>query len=129
MEHVVNVERMYLDMIYRIKIKRIAKGLSPELVSLTIGREPDYLSQVEMLQTKINNSDELQEIAWVLGEDNVHGFLPSAKDHTMLKVIIADDVFGATHVQRCDILINPEEQVPFYHLQEEVCPRPSAMVN
>lgn len=116
-------------MIYRLKLKRIAKGLSPELVSLTIGREPEYLSQVEMLQTKINTSDELQEIAWVLGEDNVGGFLPSTNDHTLLKVIIADDVFGTTHIQRCDILISPEKEVPFYHLQEEVIPWPSTMIN
>jgi hypothetical protein len=129
MEHIVNVERMYLETIYRIKLKRMAKGYSQELVSATIGRELDFMGKIEMLETKINTEYELQEIAWALGEDNLSGFLPLTQDHTTLNVIMADDVFGTTRIQRCDILINSEKQVPFFHFQEEVNFKPTVSVN
>jgi len=128
MEHIVNVERMYLEMIYRIKLKRMAKGYSQEMVSATIGRELDFMGKVEMLETKINSEYELQEIAWALGEESLSTFLPINKDHTALNVIMADDVFGNTRIQRCDIVVNPDTEVPFFHLQEEVILKPAVMV-
>lgn len=50
-------------MIYRIKLKRIAKGYTQEEVSRTICREPHYLCGVELLHIQINSMQELQEIA------------------------------------------------------------------
>jgi transcriptional regulator with XRE-family HTH domain len=128
MFNLINVEKAYLEMIYRIKLKRIARGYTQEEVSRTICREPHYLCGVELLHIQINTMQELQEIAWVLGDEELTSFFPREKDRSMLKVMIEDEVVGARRIHRCTLLTE-EAQTPFFLLQEELQPREELVLN
>lgn len=120
MSHLITVEKAYLEMIYRIKLKRIAKGYQSELVSSIICRELGYLRAVEMLQVKIGTEQELQEIAWALGEQEVSAFIPTVRDHTLVNVIMENRIEGNHCIHTCEIITAHQQRIPFFILPEEI---------
>jgi len=88
MTHQATITGAHLETIYRILLKRIAKGLTAERLSHLIGKEYNYIEQVESLKLPTYPHAELERIALVLEESNHKSFYACVHDETLLNVII-----------------------------------------
>lgn len=116
----IKVQRIRLEITYRIIMKRIAKGYTEEQLSLLLCRPADYISSLELLQIPLPTKDELQEIAWVLGEQDITSFFPRIHQSVLLNVLLEKQNFGYTRIHTCDIITQDEKEIPFFFLQEEI---------
>jgi len=60
----------HLEIIYKVMMKRIAKGYSPVQLSFLIGRPQDYIDRVEAFQLPCYTTGEISIIALALGDEN-----------------------------------------------------------
>ena len=129
MEHNNKVQRMTLEIIYRILVKRIAKGYTAEQLSGIICREPGYITSLELLKVPLYSKQELREIAWALGEEDLTAFFPRLKQSAMLNVHMGKEVYENTCIHTCEIITEDGKDVPFFYLQEEINKGSGHMLN
>ncbi|WP_158800312.1 hypothetical protein [Pedobacter sp. L105] len=83
----------HLETIYRIMVKRIAKGYTAERLSFLIGSDHNYVEQVESFVLPLYSSDELEFIELALEESNPKSFYASVNDDTFLKVSVVKNQY------------------------------------
>lgn len=88
MTHQAEITSAHLETIYRILLKRIAKGYTAERLSFLIGKDHSYIEQVESLQLPLYSGEELELLALALEESNTKSFYASVHDETRLKVAV-----------------------------------------
>ncbi|WP_442590828.1 hypothetical protein ACSBL2_06310 [Pedobacter sp. AW31-3R] len=121
MINVALIEKYYLELIYRLILKRIAKGYTTTQLSHIIAREADFMDAIEMLQFPLKSDIELQEIAWALGEEDIRVFQPRHQEKTLLHVIMEKEVYRHTRIHSCDIIMpSRNKERPFFLLQENL---------
>jgi transcriptional regulator with XRE-family HTH domain len=120
MNNVTEITRHQLETIYRIILKRIAKGYTGEQLSIIMGREPAYITALELLQIPLNTSYELRKIAAALGDPDLSSFFTKTQDNTLHKVLMEKEFYGNTYIHTCDIILDDDKEVPFFFLQEEL---------
>jgi len=120
---------MTLEIIYRILMKRIAKGYTADQLSGIICREPDYITSLELLKVPLYSEYELQEIAWALGEQELNSFFPQLKISTLLNVHMEKEIYGNTCIHTCDIVTEDGKEIPFFFLQEEILDSKIVLLN
>ena len=108
-----------LETLYRVMMKRIAKGLSAEKLSFLIGRAPDYISNIEMLHTRPYSITELKCIASALEEKNFKTFFPDLDDYTMVNVMMESEVYGNRLMHTCAIISGEHKKQTYFTLQED----------
>lgn len=115
-----SITRFHLESLYRIMLKRIGKGYSTRDLSFLIGRETDYINQVEMLMVPLYSEDELQYIAGALEEDEAANLLLNADDHILLTVAVECEQQEQT-LTRAYYEVNAEDDRKLlFMLKEEV---------
>jgi len=120
MINLIKIHKVRLEIIYRIIMKRIAKGYTAEQLSAILGRPPEYITSLEMLQIPLCNEYELQEIAWALGEDKLSNLFPKITQSIILNVLMEKEMYGTTYIHSCDIITDDDKEVPYFFLQEEI---------
>jgi len=76
----------HLEIIYKVMMKRIAKGYSPVQLSFLIGRPQDYVERVEAFQLPCYTTGEISVIALALGDEDYKSYFPIVRYDDMLRV-------------------------------------------
>jgi hypothetical protein len=77
-----------LETIYRIMLKRIAKGYNAEQLTFLIGAPAGHVEEIEGLQRPFYSSDDLERITLALEESNPQSLFPIVNDDGDLLVSV-----------------------------------------
>jgi len=77
-----------LETIYRIMMRRIAKGYTAEALNYLIGAPYHYVEDVESLQKPFYTNEQLDRITKALEEGNPESFFPLVEDETVLNISV-----------------------------------------
>jgi hypothetical protein len=75
-----------LETIYRIMLRRIAKGYNADQLTFLIGAPAGSVEEIEALNKPFYTADDLEKIAMALEESNLDSLFPNAEDETILNV-------------------------------------------
>lgn len=114
------ITRTQLETIYRVMIKRIAKGFTAEQLSFLIGKEGNYIRSVEMLDEPCYAISELEKIAMALEETNFKSFFPRVHDESEIIVGVESYNDGLHREQSYIIVDENGTDQPLFTIQEDV---------
>lgn len=114
------ITRTQLETIYRVMIKRIAKGFTAEQLSFLIGKEDNYIRSVEMLDEPCYSISELERIALALEETNFKSFFPRVHDESEIIVGIESYNDGIQRGQSYIIVDDNGTDQPLFAVKEDV---------
>ena len=99
-----------LETIYRIMMRRIAKGYTAEALNYLIGAPYHYVEDVESLQKPFYTNEQLDRITKALEEGNPESFFPLIEDETVLNIAVYKEYTQdkITH-SLCDYLHLPSQ--------------------
>lgn len=114
------ITRTQLETIYRVMIKRIAKGFTAEQLSFLIGKEGNYIRSVEMLDEPCYAISELEKIAMALEETNFKSFFPRVHDESEIIVGVESHNDGLHREQSYVIVDENGTDQSLFTIKEDV---------
>lgn len=114
------ITRTQLETIYRVMIKRIAKGFTAEQLSFLIGKDDKYVRTVELLDEPCYAIPELKNIAMALEENNFKSFFPRVHDESEILVGVESHNDGVHRGQSYIIVDENGTDQPLFTINEDV---------
>lgn len=105
----VKITAAHLETVYRVMLKRIGKGYSAERLSVLIGKDHNYIEEVESFIFPLYPSAELDRIALALEESNHKTFYAEVYDDTYLN-IVADRHYQKTKLVHVYSIADEEDK-------------------
>lgn len=101
MNYLAEITETQLQIIYKVMIKRIAKGYSAEQLSYLLGRQRNYVAKVEFFAHDCYHISELSKIAKALEEDDYTCFMPARIRDDRIKIHMEKDLKDDTYTYTC----------------------------
>jgi transcriptional regulator with XRE-family HTH domain len=114
-----NISAFQLYSIYRIMLKRIAKGYTAEQLAFLIGAPERYISDVESLERPFYTIDELNRITLALEESNPGSLYPSISNEDELKMVVYREQQHCMIVHTYCSVDKENNEQELFRLQEE----------
>ena len=118
MEYMTKIKEIHLETVYRVMMKRIAKGYSAEQLSFLIGQPDEYVAGVEMFQAPDYPIAMLKRIARALEERSFMDFFPPVDDGETVMVQMESMNYGFKIVYACGV-ITPDGNKELRFILEE----------
>lgn len=120
MNYLAEITETQLQIIYKVMIKRIAKGYSAEQLSYLLGRPRNYVSKVEFFAHDCYHVSELSKIAKALEEDDYTSFLPATIKDDRIKIHMEKNLCGDTYTYTCATFSEEHKRKVRFVLEEYV---------
>lgn len=119
MKQLRTINRYELGILYRIVMKRITSNQSPKQLSFLIGKPDDYVSGVEMLETRFYTAEDVRCIASALEEVEILSFYPVNADESEIQVELEKVYFENYCVYTCTIINELGERENYFTLTDD----------
>ncbi|CAM4411779.1 hypothetical protein SAMN06265348_1179 [Pedobacter westerhofensis] len=122
MTTVKEIPAFQLETIYRVMLKRIAKGYNAEQLTFLMGAAPGYVRDVEALEKPFYSSDDLDSIARALEESNSQSFFPLKDDESLLNISFHHNRHAGKDIYNYYRTDEQGEDEEMYAVKEDVAP-------
>ena len=111
-----------LATIYRVMLKRIAKGYTAEQLTFLIGAPENHIQDIEALEKPFYSLDDLERIARALEESNLQSLFSPINNEAMLKIAVSREYAEGNFIHSFYLLDKDNNQKELFRLQEEEFP-------
>jgi len=111
-----------LATIYRVMLKRIAKGYTAEQLTFLIGAPENHIQDIEALEKPFYSLDDLERIARALEESNLQTLFSPINNEAMLKIAVSREYAEGNFIHSFYLLDKDNNQKELFRLQEEEFP-------
>lgn len=120
MNYLAEITETQLQIIYKVMIKRIAKGYSAEQLSYLLGRQRNYVAKVEFFAHDCYHISELSKIAKALEEDDYTSFMPARIKDDRIKIHMEKNLWDETYTYTCATFSEKDKRKVRFVLEEYV---------
>lgn len=120
MNYLAEITETQFQIIYKVMIKRIAKGYSAEQLSYLLGRPRNYIAKVECFDHDCYHITELSRIAQALEENDYTSFLPETIIDDKVKIRMEKNLAGDTYTYTCASITQEHSRKIRFVLEEYI---------
>lgn len=120
MNYLSEITETQFQIIYKVMIKRIAKGYSAEQLSYLLGRPRNYIAKVECFDHDCYHVTELSRIALALEENDYTSFMPETIIDDKVKISMEKNLAGDTCTYTCASVTREHQRKIRFVLQEYI---------
>lgn len=120
MTYQAQISEQHLQIIYRVMLRRISKGYGAERLSFLIGKDYNYIEQVELLLLPVYPVAELERIALALQEKTSNNFYASSHDDKLLNISLERQEYKKQLSHSYSMIDENGEKKQLFKLMEEI---------
>jgi hypothetical protein len=112
------INRLELEILYRIGMKRISKNFTTEQLSFLIGKPDDYVVKIELLQAEFYTPEDLKCICIAFDDYDVDSYHPAGIDETELEVRMERQLVNQHTFYKCTVHSADDQEYEYFNLMD-----------